>query len=233
MKKAIITGITGQDGLYLTKFLIDKGYEVTGIVRDLENVDARKFAYLGIKDKITLLEANLMDLSNIIGLLKNDNYNEVYNLAAQSSVSLSFNQPIGTLEFNIISVANLLEAIKIVNPAIKFYQASSSEMFGNVKKEDLPVNENSIFSPVSLYGISKASAHWIVNSYRKAHGLFAVCGILFNHESVFRKNNFVTKKIINTAIQIKKGLADSLTLGNLEVCRDCGGMPQITSKQCG
>ncbi|MFH1352770.1 MAG: GDP-mannose 4,6-dehydratase [bacterium] len=225
MKKALITGIAGQDGSYLTKFLLDKGYKITGVVRNLNNVSDRNLNYLGIKNQIKYLEVNLMDLSNIIRALKGDDYTEVYNLAAQSSVSLSFSQPIGTLEFNIISVANLLEAIRIVNPAIKFYQASSSEMYGNVPKENLPVNENSIFMPVSLYGISKASAHWITNSYRQAYGLFAVCGILFNHESVFRKSNFATKKIINTAVKISMGLSDSLTLGNLDVYRDWGYAP--------
>jgi len=225
MKKALITGITGQDGAFLSKFLLDKGYQVTGVVRNLASVNDDKFNYLGIKNKIDLLEVNLMDLSNIIRVLKDGDYVEVYNLAAQSSVSLSFNQPIGTLEFNIISVANLLEAIRIVNAKIKFYQASSSEMFGNVKRENLPVDDNSIFSPVSLYGISKASGHWITNSYREAYGLFAVCGILFNHESVFRKSNFVTKKIINTAVKISRDLADSLVLGNLDVYRDWGYAP--------
>ncbi|MBA3066372.1 GDP-mannose 4,6-dehydratase, partial [bacterium] len=217
--------ITGQDGSYLAKLLLDEGYKVTGIVRNMNSVDGQKFQYLGIAGRINLLEVNLMDLSNIMRVIKDENFTDVYNLAAQSSVSLSFNQPIGTLEFNIISVANLLEAIRIVNPGIKFYQASSSEMYGNVKRENLPVNEDSILMPVSLYGISKAAAHWITNSYRQAYGLFAVCGILFNHESVFRKSNFVTKKIISTAVKISRGLSDSLTLGNLDVRRDWGYAP--------
>ncbi len=225
MKKAMITGITGQDGAYLAKLLLDKGYEVTGIVRNIAGANDKKFEYLGIRDRLNILEVDLTDLSNLIRVLRDGDFGEVYNLAAQSSVSLSFNQPIGTLEFNIISVANLLEAVRIVNPKIKFYQASSSEMYGNVKKDNLPVNEEAIFSPVSLYGISKASAHWIANSYRKAYGLFAACGILFNHESVFRKKNFVTKKIINTAILIKRGQADNLTLGNMDVQRDWGYAP--------
>ncbi|PKN00146.1 MAG: GDP-mannose 4,6-dehydratase [Elusimicrobia bacterium HGW-Elusimicrobia-2] len=225
MKKALITGIGGQDGSYLAKLLLDKGYEVTGIVRNLNSVDDQKFKYLGITGRIKLLEVNLMDLSNILRVLGNGDYSEVYNLAAQSSVGLSFRQPIGTLEFNTISVANLLEAIRIADTKIKFYQASSSEMYGNVSRENLPVNENSIFMPVSLYGISKASAHWITNSYRKAYGIFASCGILFNHESVFREDNFVTKKIINTAVRISRGLADSLTLGNMDVRRDWGYAP--------
>jgi len=204
MKKAMITGITGQDGAYLAKLLLDKGYEVTGIVRNIAGENDKKFEYLGIRDRLKILEVDLTDLSNIIRVLKEGDFSEVYNLAAQSSVSLSFNQPIGTLEFNIISVANLLEAIRIANPKIKFYQASSSEMYGNVKKSNLPVNENSIFQPVSLYGIS---------------------GILFNHESAFRKKNFVTKKIINTAVMIRRGQAESLTLGNMDVQRDWGYAP--------
>jgi len=198
---------------------------VTGIVRNIASAGDKKFEYLGIREKVKFLEADLADMSNIIRVLEEGGFSEVYNLAAQSSVSLSFSQPIGTLEFNIISVANLLEALRIVDPEIKFYQASSSEMYGNVDSGNLPVNENSIFKPVSLYGISKASAHWITNSYRQAYGLFAVCGILFNHESVFRKSNFVTKKIISAAVLIKRGLADSLTLGNLDVRRDWGYAP--------
>lgn len=226
MKKALITGITGQDGAYLTKFLLNKRYKVTGISRDVSKSNIKNLKYLGIDDMITIIEANLLDLSNIIRIIEKNEPDEVYNLAAQSSVGLSFDQPIGTLEFNIISVANLLEAIRIIQPKIKFYQASSSEMFGNVRKENLPVNENLTFHPVSPYGISKATAHWITVNYREVYGLFAICGILFNHESPLRGKNFVTRKILNTAVKISKGLANSLTLGNLKVYRDWGHAPE-------
>ena len=154
MKTAVITGITGQDGAYLSSFLLNKNYRVIGIVNASKS-NVKNVKYLGVSDRITLVEANLLDLSNIITILDKNKPDEFYNLAAQSSVSLSFEQPIGTLEFNIISVANTLEAIKVVNPKIKYYQASSSEMFGKVKKENLPVKEDFMFYPVSPYGISR------------------------------------------------------------------------------
>lgn len=226
MKKALVTGITGQDGAYLTKFLLDKGYKVIGISRNVSKSNIKNLKYLGIDSMVTLIETNLLDLSNIIRVIEKNEPDEIYNLAAQSSVGLSFDQPIGTLEFNTISVANLLEAIRIIQPKIKFYQASSSEMFGNMRKDDLPVNENLIFHPVSPYGISKATAHWITVNYREVYGLFAICGVLFNHESALRGKNFVTKNILNTAVKISKGLANGLTLGNLKVYRDWGYAPE-------
>ncbi len=226
MKTAIITGVTGQDGAYLSGFLLNKQYRVVGIVRNASKSNVKNLHYLGVSDRITLVEANLLDLSNIIRILDKNKPDEFYNLAAQSSVSLSFEQPIGTLEFNIISVANTLEAIKVVNPKIKYYQASSSEMFGKVKQENLPVKEDFVFYPVSPYGISKAAAHWIVVNNREAYNLFAVCGILFNHESVLRGINFVTKKILNTAVKIKMGLLNKLELGNVKIYRDWGYTPK-------
>lgn len=226
MKKALVTGITGQDGAYLTKFLLDMGYEVIGISRNVSQSNIKNLKYLGIDNMVTLIEANLLDWSNIIRVIEKNEPDEVYNLAAQSSVGLSFDQPVGTLEFNTISVANLLEAIRIVQPKIKFYQASSSEMFGNVRKADLPIEEDLMFHPISPYGISKATAHWITVNYREVYGLFAISGILFNHESALRGKNFVTKKILNTAVKISKGLANSLTLGNLKVYRDWGYTPE-------
>ena len=226
MKKALITGITGQDGAYLAKFLLGNGYKVIGISRDATKDNVKNMKYLGIDNSITLIGANLLDLSNVIRIIEKNEPDEVYNLAAQSSVGLSFNQPIGTLEFNMISVANLLEAIRIIRPGIKFYQASSSEMFGNVKEENLPVTESLIFHPVSPYGISKAAAHWITVNYREVYGLFAFCGVLFNHESALRGKNFVTRNILNTAVKISMGLASSLTLGNLKVYRDWGYAPE-------
>jgi len=226
MRKALITGITGQDGSYLARFLLDEGYEVVGITRNISDSNIKNLRYLGIDNMVTLTEANLLDLSNVISRIEKNEPDEIYNLAAQSSVGLSFDQPIETLEFNIVSVANLLEAIRIVRPRIKFYQASSSEMFGNVREENLPVNENLLFHPVSPYGISKATAHWITVNYRESYGLFAICGVLFNHESALRDKNFVTKSILNTAVKIKQGLAESITLGNLKVYRDWGYAPE-------
>lgn len=226
MKTALITGITGQDGAYLSKFLIDKNYKVVGITRNLLAGNLNGLNFLDILNQVELVEANLLDLSNIIRILEKYQPDEIYNLAAQSSVGLSFEQPIGTLEFNIISIANILEAVRIVNNKIKVYQSSSSEMYGNVDKNKLPIDEKFIIHPASPYGISKASAHWISVNYREAYKMFIACGILFNHESVLRRPNFVTKKIISSAIKIKNGEMDYLTIGNTDVQRDWGYVPE-------
>ncbi|HLT24085.1 MAG TPA: GDP-mannose 4,6-dehydratase [Ignavibacteria bacterium] len=224
--KALITGITGQDGAYLSKLLLDKGYDVIGITRDTSDIRTTNLRYLGIDKDIELVKANLLDLSNILRLMSEYKPDEMYNLAAQSSVGLSFEQPIGTLEFNIISTANMLEAIRNASAGTRFYNASSSEMYGKIKPENLPVTEETVLHPVSPYSISKASAHWITVNYREAYDLFAVCGILFNHESALRGENFVTKKILEGAVKIKKGLQDDITLGNLDVSRDWGYAPE-------
>ena len=226
MKTAIITGITGQDGAYLTRFLLIKGYNIVGLLRKNREPNLKNLEYLDVKDKIKFIKTDLLDLSGIIKILENNNIDEIYNLAAQSSVALSFNCPIETVEFNIISTVKLLEAVRMVNPRIEFYQASSSEMFGNVDKEKLPINKNIDFNPISPYGISKASSHWLTINYRRAYNLFAVCGIFFNHESVLRSKNFVTKKIINTAVKISMGFDRELKLGNLNVYRDWGYAPK-------
>jgi GDPmannose 4,6-dehydratase len=226
MKTAIITGITGQDGAYLSKFLLNKGYNIIGIIRNNSKSNLKNLEYLGINEKIKFIKVNILDLLSIVRIIEKNKIDEMYNLAAQSSVGLSFNQPIETLEFNIVSTTKLLEAVRITNPKIKFYQASSSEMFGNVNKENLPINENFLLRPISPYGISKAASHWITVNYREAYNLFAVCGIFFNHESVLRNKNFVTKKIINTAVKISLGLADELRLGNMKVYRDWGYAPK-------
>lgn len=225
MKTAIITGITGQDGAYLSKFLLEKGYKVIGITRSINSSNQEGLEFLGILNQIEIIEANVFDLSNIIRVLEKYKPDEFYNLAAQSSVGLSFEQPIGTLEYNIISVANILEAIRIIGGGIKFYQSSSSEMFGNVPKYILPIEENFIIRPASPYAISKAAAHWIAVNYREAYKLFISSGILFNHESVLRRHNFVTKKIISGAIKIKEGKLDKLQLGNTSIKRDWGYAP--------
>jgi len=226
MKTAIITGITGQDGAYLSKLLLEKGYKVIGITRSLQSGNINGLNFLGIQNDVELIEANVFDLSNIIRLLEKYKPEEFYNLAAQSSVGLSFEQPIGTLEYNIISIANILEAIRIVNKNIKVYQSSSSEMFGNVQKELLPVDENFIIHPASPYAISKASSHWICVNYREAYKLFISSGILFNHESVLRRPNFVTKKIVSGAVKIKSGQLDMLKVGNTSIMRDWGYAPK-------
>lgn len=226
-KTALITGITGQDGAYLSQLLISNGYKVVGVTRDTSDFRLRNLTYLGLNGKINLHKVNLLDLSNIIRIISKEKPDEIYHLAAQSSVGLSFDQPIGTLEFNIIATANLLEAIRIINPAIRFYNSSSSEMYGKVRQEELPVTERSVLHPVSPYSISKASAHWITINYREAYGLYSVCGILFNHESCLRGENFVTKKILNSAIKIKQGSLNELRLGNLDIRRDWGYAPEF------
>jgi GDPmannose 4,6-dehydratase len=216
---ALITGITGQDGPYLSRLLLQKGYKVVGLTRSTyKNLD--KLTYLGILDKVELAECDLTDLSQVIKVLTRYKPTEIYNLAAQSSVALSFEQPIGTIQFNINSVVNLLEAIRLVNPSTKFYQASTSEMYGKI--EELPITEESGFHPLSPYAISKVAAHYITINYRESYRLFACCGILFNHESYLRSNNFFVKKVIRGALDIKHNHADKLVLGNLNIKRDFG-----------
>jgi GDPmannose 4,6-dehydratase len=224
MKTAIITGITGQDGAYLSQLLLKKGYRVIGFVRNSKSSSLTKLSYLGITDHIIFEECNLLDLVNIVGLLKRYKPDEIYNLAAQSSVKASFDQPIATIEFNIISVINLLEAIRLVDQEIKYYQASSSEMFGKV--DDLPITENTPMHPLSPYAISKAAAHWIAINYRESYGIFTCCGILFNHESILRDKNFFTKKVINDSIEISRSQRDVLRVGNIDIRRDFGYAPR-------
>ena len=227
MKKAFITGISGQDGSYLSKFLLEKGYHVIGITRDLVNLNEKNLEYLNIKNDVEIIESKTLDVSEFNKLIKYNKPTEFYNLAAQSSVGLSFKEPYETLNFNITSVLNWLEAIRLSGINIKFYQASSSEMFGNIKLENLPITEDNIFNPASPYGISKAAAHWLVNNYREANKLFCSCGILFNHESCLRGPNYVIKKIINHALKLKMGLTtDKLKLGNLNIKRDWGYAPK-------
>lgn len=223
-KTAIITGITGQDGSYLAKFLLNLGYTVVGFSRTSKANSLTNLRYLGIAEKVIIQECNLLDLSDVQKKIKQYKPQEIYNLAAQSSVGVSFEQPIGTLNFNINSVLNILEAIKMLDKAIKFYQASSSEMFGKVEK--LPISESNFFHPLSPYAISKASAHWITVNYREAYGLFTCCGILFNHESYLRRSNYFIKKVIQTAIAIKKGNQKELRVGNIDIKRDFGYSPK-------
>ena len=219
-KTAFITGITGQDGPYLAQFLLEQGYEVVGAIRSYTQQSKDKLDYLGIKNEVTLELCDLQDHSQLIKVIEKHQPDEIYNLAAQSSVSMSFSQPISTIHFNIISVLNLLEAIRLVKPGTRFYQASSSEMFGKV--DNLPITEKTVFHPLSPYAISKASAHWIAINYREVHNLYVSCGILFNHESYLRSEDFFVKKVIRQSIEIQQGNRDYLEVGNIDIKRDFG-----------
>ncbi|MCS7220655.1 MAG: GDP-mannose 4,6-dehydratase [Anaerolineae bacterium] len=218
MPKALITGITGQDGSYLAEFLLSKGYEVIGMVRRSSTVNFDRIRH--IQDRITLVQGDLLDQVSLINILQQHRPDEVYNLAAQSFVPTSFEQPVLTGEFTALGVTRLLDAIRIVDPTIRFYQASSSEMFGKVR--EVPQNENTPFYPRSPYGVAKVYGHWITVNYRESYGLFAVSGILFNHESPRRGLEFVTRKVTHGAARIKLGLANELRLGNLDARRDWG-----------
>jgi len=218
MPKALITGITGQDGGYLAEFLLEKGYDVVGMVRRTSTINFERIRH--IQDKITLVQGDLLDQISLINLLEEYRPDEVYNLAAQSFVPTSFEQPVLTGETTGLGVTRVLDAIRIANHGIKFYQASSSEMFGKVRT--VPQNEDTPFYPRSPYGVAKVYGHWITVNYRESYGLFAVSGILFNHESPRRGLEFVTRKVTHGAARIKLGLADELRLGNLEARRDWG-----------
>lgn len=220
MKSAIITGITGQDGAYLSNLLLKKGYKVIGLIRSHYGSNLSRLKYLNLLEKIELLECDLGDLSQVLNIISVYKPNEVYNLAAQSSVSLSFQQPIGTINFNIQSVLNILEAIRLLNPEIRFYQASTSEMFGKVN--NLPITEESTVHPLSPYAISKVTGHYLCINYRESYNLYTSCGILFNHESYLRGDNFFVKKLIKGAIDIVHGKRPYLEFGNLDIKRDFG-----------
>lgn len=222
MKTAVITGITGQDGAYLAELLLSKGYIVYGTYRRTSSVNFWRIEELGIErnNNLHLIEYDLTDLSASIRLLQTTGATEVYNLAAQSFVGVSFQQPITTAEITGIGALNLLEAIRIVNPQIRFYQASTSEMFGKVQA--IPQKEDTPFYPRSPYGVAKLYAHWMTINYRETYGIFASSGILFNHESPLRGREFVTRKITDSVAKIKLGQLDMLELGNLDAKRDWG-----------
>ena len=218
MKTALITGITGQDGSYLAEFLLEKGYKVWGMHRRTSTMNFERIEHL--VDKIDLMQADLLDQNSLQNLIQQAQPEEVYNLAAQSFVPTSWNQPLLTGEITALGVTRLLEAIRNVNPKIRFYQASTSEMFGNA--HEVPQRETTPFYPRSPYGVSKVYAHWITVNYRESYGIFACSGILFNHESPRRGLEFVTRKVTNAAARIKLNLAGELRLGNLEAKRDWG-----------
>lgn len=220
-KTALITGITGQDGSYLADFLLAKGYRVFGLERRISHKHYENIGHLlEPKKKITLISGDLLDEASLVHALREANPDEVYNLAAQSFVADSWKQPTFTGDVTALGVLRMLEAIRQVNPKIKFYQASSSEMFGKVHES--PQNENTPFYPRSPYGVAKLYAHWITVNYRESYGLFTASGILFNHESPRRGREFVTRKITSTAVKIKLGFASELRLGNLDARRDWG-----------
>lgn len=218
MPTALITGITGQDGSYLADFLLSKDYTVIGMVRRSSTVTFERIKH--IQDEITIIQGDLHDQSSLVDVMEEYRPEEVYNLAAQSFVPTSWNQPVLTGEVTALGVTRLLEAIRHVNPKTRFYQASSSEMFGKVR--EVPQRETTPFYPRSPYGVAKVYAHWITVNYRESYDLFSVSGILFNHESPRRGLEFVTRKITNGVARIKLGLTKELRLGNLEAQRDWG-----------
>jgi GDPmannose 4,6-dehydratase len=220
-KKALITGITGQDGSYLAEFLLEKGYEVIGMVRRSSTINFERIEH--IQDKITIVSGDLMDQISIIDIIKTHRPQEVYNLAAQSFVQTSWVQPVFTGEVTALGVTRVLDAVRLVDPDIRFYQASTSEMFGKVHES--PQTERTPFYPRSPYGVAKLYGHWITVNYRESYDLFACSGICFNHESPRRGHEFVTRKIARGAARIKCHLENELRLGNLEAKRDWGYAP--------
>ena len=221
MPKALITGITGQDGSYLAEFLLARGYEVIGMVRRTSTTNFDRIR--DFQDRVTIVQGDLLDQVSLINLLQEHHPEEVYNLAAQSFVPTSFTQPVLTGEFTALGVTRILDAVRIADRSIRFYQASSSEMFGKV--QEVPQRETTPFYPRSPYGAAKVYGHWITVNYRESYNLFACSGILFNHESPRRGLEFVTRKITHAVARIKLGLQDELRLGNLEARRDWGYAP--------
>lgn len=218
MTKALVTGITGQDGSYLAEFLLEKGYQVVGMVRRTSTTNFDRIKH--IQDKLILTQGDLLDQISLVDIMKEYQPDEIYNLAAQSFVPTSWKQPVLTGEFTALGVTRMLEAMRMVAPEARFYQASSSEMFGKVRR--VPQNEDTPFYPRSPYGVAKVYGHWITVNYRESYDLFACSGILFNHESPRRGLEFVTRKVTRGAARIKLGLAQELAMGNLEAQRDWG-----------
>ncbi len=218
MKNALITGIAGQDGSYLAELLLEKGYNVYGIMRRKAVVDYGNVEH--IKDKIHFIYADMTDVVSLINAMRISQADEVYNLAAQSFVATSWEQPLATAQIDALGVTNMLEAIRIVKPSCRFYQASTSEMFGLV--QEIPQRESTPFYPRSPYGVAKLYGHWITKNYRESYGLYACSGILFNHESERRGKEFVTRKITDAVVRIKLGVQDYMELGNMDSKRDWG-----------
>ena len=223
-KTALVTGVTGQDGAYLADLLLSKGYRVYGAYRLTSTLNFWRLEQLGIKEKVQLVPLDLLDMGSIARVIEETAPDEVYNLAAQSFVGVSFSQPLATTTITGLGPVNILEAIRLVKPNTRLYQASSSEMFGKVQR--VPQNESTPFYPRSPYAVAKLCAHWAVVNYRESYSMFCCSGILFNHESPLRGLEFVTRKITDAAARIKHGLLDRLTLGNLEARRDWGYAPE-------
>lgn len=222
--RALICGVGGQDGAYLAQLLLDKGYEVWGTSRDAQITDFRNLKALQIEQRVSLCSMAPTDFRSVLNVLTRCVPDEVYFLAGQSSVGLSFEQPVETLESITVGTLNMLEAIRFLGGKIKLYHASSSECFGDVGQ--VPANERTPFHPRSPYAVAKASAHWMVANYREAYGLFACSGILFNHESPLRPARFVTRKIVDAAVRIASGVDEKLVLGRLDIVRDWGWAPE-------
>ncbi len=223
MKKALICGVSGQDGAYLSQILLSRDYEVWGSSRDAAVTDFANLRFLGVRERVKTLSLQPTDFRSVLQAITRVQPDEIYNLAGQSSVGLSFEQPVETFESITVGTMNFLEAIRFSNPKIRFYNASSSECFGNLHGE--PAVESTPFRPRSPYAVAKAAAFWAVSNYREAYNLFACSGILFNHESPLRPNRFVTRKIMTTACRIAQGSGEKLRLGNLSVKRDWGWAP--------
>jgi len=223
-KRALICGVSGQDGAYLARFLLDQGYEVIGTSRDAEVANFRKLEVLGVREKIGLASMAVNDFRSVLQVLARYRPDEIYNLAGQSSVGLSFGQPAETLESISVGTLNLLEAIRFLDAPMRFYSAGSSECFGDTGA--LPATETTAFRPRSPYAVAKAAAFWQVANYREAYGIFACSGILFNHESPLRPERFVTRKIIRAACRIAGGHYEMLRLGNIDIARDWGWAPE-------
>jgi len=227
MMKALICGVSGQDGAYLAQLLLSKGYEVFGASRDAQISPFANLKFLGISEKIVKISLAVNDFRSVLQAIQRVEPDEIYNLAGQSSVGLSFEQPVETLESTSIGVLNLLEAIRFTGRRIKFYNAGSSEIFGDTN--GVAASETTPFHPQSPYAVGKASAYWIVANYRDAYKLFACTGILFNHESPLRPERFVTRKIISTVCRIAAGSPEKLKLGNIAISRDWGWAPEYVS----
>lgn len=224
MKTALICGVSGQDGAYLARLLLDQGYRVVGASRDVQAASFSGLEKLGVRDKVSLISLRTTDFRSILQALSTCKPDEIYNLSGQSSVGLSFEQPVETLDSVAVATVNLLEAIRYFDPKIRFYNAGSSECFGDTSPN--AADEDTPFSPRSPYAVAKAAAHWVVRNYREAYGMFASNGVLFNHESPLRGDRFVTSKIVAAAVAIKRGEQDRLGLANLDISRDWGWAPE-------
>ena len=223
-KKALIIGITGQDGAYLAQYLLTKGYAVTGSSRDVMASSFSNLNTLGIREQVKLISVSINDFRSVFNAIQSCDPDEIYNLAGQTSVGLSFEQPVEAIESIAIGTLNILEVIRVLGKSVRFYNAGSSECFGDTGTT--PADQNTPFAPRSPYAVAKSTAKWLINSYRESYGLYACTGILFNHESPLRPERFVTQKIIVGASKIKAGLIQKIQLGNLDICRDWGWAPE-------